>query len=358
MSRLTDRYNQLIAQGWSPPLPVTPMDIPLADGRGTFFSWMTATGVAVTLYDRADLDATCEVHGAILADYIAQGGPLGALGYPVSDEKDDVVGGQSAGKVSDFENGSIFFSSATGQTSTMTVTPSSVVDFEVFDGIDVSSAQGTINWPNVANGGVQFAYIKATDGDFGTDSTFNTYWTASRGLLPRGAYHVFHPTENAEGSRRQAEHFAQVLQATGDTGELMPMIDVELNGKTSAGGALTPAQRVASLQFFLGIFAQAIGRQPIIYTYPSFWASSMGKSAAFAQGFKLWIASYGREAGPKVFGQQPYATRPNGPIVPGGWPDWHVWQHAVLAGVPGISTLVDRDVAMVPGGTDITTFLS
>lgn len=353
MSRLTDRYNTLVAQGWAPPLAVAPVDIPLPDGKGTFFAWTTTSNVPVTLYNRPDLPATYEVHGAILAQYIAQGGPLGALGYPVSDEKDDIAGGQNFGKVSDFENGSIFWSSTTGQTTVKMVVPSSVADFEVFDGIDVSSAQGHIDWSKVANGGVQFAYIKATDGDFGKDGQFDSYWSASSGSLPRGAYHVFHPRPLREASRAQAEHFANVLQAAPDQGELVPMIDVELDGS-----AATPAQRVASLIFFLEIFTQLDGRQPIIYTYPSFWDVNMGKSPAFAQGFKLWIASYGAVAGPKVAGQQPYATRPKGPVVPSGWPDWHVWQHAVLAGVPGIGTLVDRDVVMVPQGADLATYLA
>jgi len=348
MTRLSDRYNQLLAQGWGGALPIPFFELPVGDGRGTFFSWITASGAAVTVYDRPDLEAAFEVHGAILASYVAQGGPLGALGYPTSDEKDDVVGATVFGKTNDFERGGIFWSQDTGQVSTMTIGPVTE-DFEIFEGIDVSAAQGAINWATVAGSGVQFAYIKATEGN-GTDPTFAANWAASRGRMPRAAYHVFHSTTTPDAARPQADHFAAVLAATGDGGELAPVVDVELGGTTAA-------QAIASLQFFLGILSQSTGRQPVIYTYPSFWKDKMAGSAAFAQGFRLWIASYGNYAGPKVGGQQPYNTRPNGPLIPPGWQDWHVWQHAVLAGIPGIGGLVDRNFAMPPAGVPLTTYL-
>lgn len=348
MSRLSDRYNLLVAQGWGPALPLPFFELPAGDGAGVFFSWVTAGGVAVTLYDKPGLDAAFEVHGAILASYLAQGGPMGAFGYPASDEKEDAVGNVVFGRTNDFERGAIFWSQQTGQVTTMTLGPVAQ-GFEIFDGIDVSAAQGNINWTAVANGGVQFAYIKATEGN-GTDQQFTANWTASRGLLPRGAYHVYHPTATPDAARPQADHFAAVLAASGDGGELAPVIDVELGG-------VSPAQCIASLQFLLGIVSQSIGRQPVIYTYPSFWQYQMASSAVFAQGFRLWIASYGRPAGPKSGNQQPYATRPNGPLVPPGWQDWTVWQHAVLSGIPGIATLVDRNVAMPPAGVTLTAYL-
>jgi len=43
--------------------------------------------------------------------------------------------------------------------------------------------------------------------------------------------------------------------------------------------------------------------------------------------------------------------------VPPGWQNWTVWQHAVRAGIPGIVTLVDRNVAMPPAGVALTTYL-
>ncbi len=67
-----------------PALPLPFVDVPVGDGVGTWFTWATASGVNVAIYDHPNV-GTFEVHGTILLAYQAQGGPLGALGYPTSD---------------------------------------------------------------------------------------------------------------------------------------------------------------------------------------------------------------------------------------------------------------------------------
>lgn len=56
-------------------------------------------------------------------------------------------------------------------------------------GVDVSDAQGAIDWPVVRAGGAQFAYLRATYGATGRDAMFAQHW---RGVyeagLRRGAY--------------------------------------------------------------------------------------------------------------------------------------------------------------------------
>jgi len=46
----------------------------------------------------------------------------------------------------------------------------------VLFGIDVSHHQGTVNWPDVAKGGISFAYTKATEGSSFVDPLFDTNW--------------------------------------------------------------------------------------------------------------------------------------------------------------------------------------
>jgi hypothetical protein len=80
----------------------------------------------------------------------------------------------------------------------------------------------------------------------------------------------------------------------------------------------------------IGVFTQAVeralGRAPIIYTYPSAWVEMTGNSNAFATVCPLWIASY--TASPKI---------------PGGWSQYTVWQYTDRGHVDGIGTIVDRD---------------
>ena len=44
-------------------------------------------------------------------------------------------------------------------------------------GIDVSRYQGSINWTSVRNAGIEFAFIKATEGTSYKDSNFNSNYT-------------------------------------------------------------------------------------------------------------------------------------------------------------------------------------
>jgi uncharacterized protein with LGFP repeats len=53
-----------------------------------------------------------EVHGLILSTYLGRDGERGELGYPISDEFEDV--GTVGGRISSFEQGALFFDPATG----------------------------------------------------------------------------------------------------------------------------------------------------------------------------------------------------------------------------------------------------
>lgn len=61
-------------------------------------------------------------------------------------------------------------------------------------GIDVSSHQPNVNWGSVKANGVQFAYIKATEGTGYKSPQFNSqYVGATKKNLIRGAYHFALP---------------------------------------------------------------------------------------------------------------------------------------------------------------------
>src|SRR2546423_11084013 len=93
-------------------------------------------------------------------------------------------------------------------------------------GIDVSHHQGKIDWSGVKASGIQFAYIKATEGADFTDATFAENWTNSNAAgIVRGAYHFF--TLGISG-QSQAAHFLATVPA--DAGALPPAIDLEFSG--------------------------------------------------------------------------------------------------------------------------------
>lgn len=92
-------------------------------------------------------------------------------------------------------------------------------------GIDVSHHQGSIDWHAVAADGVEFAYIKATEGGDWVDPRFLENWTgAAAAGLERGAYHFF---RTCTDGRLQAENILRSIPADG---ELPIVIDVEPDG--------------------------------------------------------------------------------------------------------------------------------
>jgi lysozyme len=355
VATISEKFAELQALGIAPTPAPTIVELPVLNADltptgGSFFSFIGSPG-PVTIYWHLSFGAH-EVYGAILNAYLAQGGPIGSLGFPLTGEYDDVVGQQVVGRVNEFQNGSISWDSATNTTSTFITGPVTIgPSFEQMAGIDVSQFQATIDWPKIAANGttegevISFAYIRATHDDAGKDTRFDENWTKSAGLLPRGAYHFFRAHRTPDDTRPQLDFIVNTLQAAGP-GELPPMIDVE-----SLPPGITVLQAEQSLQFFLSLLEQAFGVRPIIYTYPHFWKHQMANSTAFAN-YKLWIANYGPKTAEGGF--RPRMTRP---VIPGGWTDFAIWQHAVKSGVHGISGLVDRDQLLVPLGVSLADYL-
>jgi len=179
-------------------------------------------------------------------------------------------------------------------------------------GIDVSHWQGVIAWPSVAGAGVDFAFIKATEGGDYTDPRFSANWAGAwqAGII-RGAYHYFRPQTDAAA---QARHFLATAQL--QPGDLPPVLDVE------ATDGRPDSEIAAGVRTWLQMVEQATGRTPIVYTRASFWNPHLGPGDAR---YPLWVAHY---------------DVPN-PTLPGGWTSWTFWQHSDDGRVPGITGAVD-----------------
>ena len=126
-------------------------------------------------------------------------------------------------------------------------------------GVDVSAHQDEIDWESVAADGIEFAYIKATEGGDFVDDRFEENWEGAGQVdLDRGAYHFF--TLCTPG-RTQAENFLNV--APPDDAALAPAIDLELAGNCSA----RPEREAMfdELQVFVDRVERAWGREVVLY---------------------------------------------------------------------------------------------
>jgi lysozyme len=187
----------------------------------------------------------------------------------------------------------------------------------VVEGIDVSIYQGTIDWTKVKAAGIQFAYIRVSDGTGSHDSKFASNWANARaaGVL-RGVYQFFREDEDPIA---QADLLLDAMGAL-EPDDLPPAIDVE-----SVDGA-SGATIVANVKAWMDRIEAGSGRRAIIYTGRPFWDSNTGSSTAVSD-HPLWIPNWGVTC----------------PSISVAWSGWGFWQYSSTGMVSGISGAVDLD---------------
>ncbi|NOU50461.1 hypothetical protein HG263_07880 [Pseudoalteromonas sp. JBTF-M23] len=180
-------------------------------------------------------------------------------------------------------------------------------------GIDVSHDQGKVDWQKVARSGIQFVYLKATDGITYTDPKYFQNLAGVKAThLEVGAYHFF---EAEDDPKAQLDNFLRHIKGKSLT--LTPMIDVELQRAQSA------TQIKARLQQFLTALEQQIGCKPLIYSYGSFWQVNIGTEFNH---YPFWFAEYNQTM------QAPSKLK-----------NIQIWQYSQKGSVPGVDTPVDLD---------------
>ncbi|KAH9066213.1 putative N,O-diacetyl muramidase, partial [Lactarius vividus] len=191
-------------------------------------------------------------------------------------------------------------------------------------GIDVSNFQGNLNWATIKSQGVQFAYIKATEGTTFIDPYFNQNYvgTTKNGII-RGAYHFAHPGSSSGAA--QANYFLAHGGGWSRDGITLPgAVDLE-----AGCSGLSPAQMVTWIKDFSNTYHSKTTRYPVIYTTTSWWISCTGNSAAFGTTSPLWIARWASTIGP----------------LPAGWSFTTFWQYADSGPYPGDQDRFNGDAA-------------
>jgi lysozyme len=179
------------------------------------------------------------------------------------------------------------------------------------NGIDVSSYEPNVNWSQAKASGIQFAFIKATEGVTLVDDSFSSHWTMSifAGLI-RGAYHFYHPKDDPIDQ-------ANLLTTT--VGELAPA-DLPFVMDFETLDNADPSQILANAKIFLQKVENVSGKTPIIYGSPSF-LNALRFDSSFSR-YPLWIANY-------------QVIKPS---IPPPWRDYVFWQTSESANVTGVGT--------------------
>jgi lysozyme len=186
-------------------------------------------------------------------------------------------------------------------------------------GIDAAKYQGVIDWPQARAAGVNFAFLKATEGADRLDPAFRQNWrAAAQAGVPRGAYHFFYLCGNAA---TQARWF--IRHVPREAGALPPVLDMEWTPYSPTCTRRPPESFVRrEAQIFLEMVEAAYGQAPILYSSVEFWTDN-----------RMWL----------IPGRHEYWLRSTAvhPAEAYGGQGWTFWQYSGTGLVPGIAGEVD-----------------
>jgi beta-glucosidase-like glycosyl hydrolase len=186
-------------------------------------------------------------------------------------------------------------------------------------GMDVSSAQGSVDWQAAFNLGARFAYVKATEGTSYTNPSFAQQYNGSYNIgMIRGAYHYAHP-DSSTGTA-QADYFVGHGGGWSGDGRTMPPALVLQPGTSATCYGLSATGMVNWVKAFSDEMHLKTNKYPLIYTTFGWWNTCTANSAAFATTNPFWLASY-------------TSTPPAS--IPAGTATWTLWQSASSGTFPG-----------------------
>ena len=186
----------------------------------------------------------------------------------------------------------------------------------IYQGIDVSSWQGSIDFAQVRNAGIDIVYMKSSEGRSYIDPYFErNYQNAKANGLKVGFYHYV-TARTVEQAREQANFFASVI--SGKEPDCRLAMDFESFGNLSVN-QINEISKV-----FLETLQNATNKEVLIYSNSYSARTIFSRDLAI---YPLWVANYG-------------VSEPGGNDK---WATWVGWQYTSTGRVAGISGNVDRN---------------
>ena len=152
----------------------------------------------------------------------------------------------------------------------------------IYQGIDVSSWQGNIDFASVKNSGIEIVYIKSSEGSTYIDPYFEkNYQNAKANGLKVGFYHYV-TARSTEEARNQANFFARVI--SGKQPDCRLAMDFESFGNLS----ISQINEISKV--FLETLSSVTNKEVLIYSN-SYSARTIFSSDLAI--YPLWVANYG-----------------------------------------------------------------
>ena len=169
--------------------------------------------------------------------------------------------------------------------------------------VDVSHWQGAMDWKRTKSAGVQFAFIKATEGLIYTDPQLKANVSGARSVdIPFGIYHYW---RSLVSPILQCDNIMKAYESI-DIGDTIPIaLDVE------SYDGLTSKQNKSLLIQLTQCLIERTSKIPTMYTRKTAWDGLVEEYSRWSE-MPLWVANYGVTS----------------PALPRDWNDWMVWQYS------------------------------
>jgi len=191
-------------------------------------------------------------------------------------------------------------------------------------GIDVSYAQGVIDWNKVANAGIKFAIIRAAFRGYGTGRIVADEWFernikgATAAGIKVGVYFFSQAINETEGAE-EADYIINQIKHYKVT--LPVVIDTEyVSDSRARGNSISKTTRTAAVKAFCERSLQR-GYTPMIYASTSWLNNQLDMSKLSS--YKVWVAQY--------YNRVTYTGK------------YQCWQYTSSGHVDGINTKVDMN---------------
>ncbi len=215
-------------------------------------------------------------------------------------------------------------------------------------GVDVSHWQTSIDWTVLKQNGVEFAIIKASQGDYYLDASCKKHVQGAQeaGMLT-GLYHWCDPIVKSDA---QCVAF---LKASRDLAFNFVALDVEQHwadwGEWKKGKikkTLSPTMISNNVREIAMYLKEKLGKPVIIYTRTSFINQYAKPALAWLNQFPLWLAYYPyKQTRVKTDWdtfKDSYKPTIKSPTLPKGCENWLIWQFTGDKFVlPGVTTALD-----------------
>ena len=200
-------------------------------------------------------------------------------------------------------------------------------------GLDCSGYQKNINWNNAKAAGIDFAFIKITEGTTGhEDGTYNLnarVQSAQSNGVKIGYYPFARPGNVDDPEADANDEVNNVISHI----ELLPKADLPVVlDIESYSTTIVWDNKVDHMNRYITAFISGMesnGLSTIIYSYKSFIDTNT--TPQFGS-YPLWLAAYPNN---------PEVTLP---LIPKGWDDWKIWQFTDKGTVDGYNGNVDLNI--------------